>query len=38
MSFGVCFNKFKFFRVGIIIKTTFDIIYFFSYLFLSNIP
>jgi len=38
MSYGACFNKFKFSRVGIIIETTFDIISFFYYLFLSNIP
>jgi len=31
MSFGACFNKIKFSRVGIIIETTFDIIYLFIF-------
>ena len=33
ISFGACFHKFKFSRVGSIINATFDIFYFFYYLF-----
>jgi len=32
------FNKIKFSRVGIIIQTTLDLIYFFYLFILSNIP